>query len=187
MLPRISRNIIIGLAGIGVLIGLLAITGPMVVAQVRATLTKNVDEPWRTPLVTRSQFIPAQGCYGVSDCANFVSSGTVVATFDLPTVPAGKRWVVQSASGGFTSGATLTTLQIEFGSPRPTGIVFDGIRWIFAGPFATGTAFSSSTFSANLNVVFAPGETPFVRVSGQPNWPGYSVITFSGYLIDATN
>jgi hypothetical protein len=107
--------------------------------------------------------------------------------FDLPAVPAGKRWVVQSASGGFTEGGSLAHLQIELGSPRPTGLVFDGDKWLFAGPFSGGTGFTSAIMATNLNVVFGPGETPFVRLSGLPNLPGYSVITFSGYLIDATN
>ena len=154
-----------------------------VVAQVRAALVKNVDEPWRTPWETRSQFLPnAGGCFGTSDCYNY-SDGSQFALLDLRPVPAGKRWVVQSATGWLANG-TGRTNQIELGYPRGS-IVYDGTKWGFAGPFFSGVSFSPAMFNADVNVTFGPGETPFVRVIASPSLNGYTVLVFSGYLIDA--
>jgi hypothetical protein len=152
------------------------------IAQTRAAIVKNVDEPGRTPWTTRSQILPnAGGCFGSSDCFNY-SDGSTFAVWDLRPVPAGKRWVVQSATGSF-SGGESRTISIEFGSPRG-GIVYDGIRWTHGGPFFPGTL--GTTFTAPVFAVFNPGEVPYVRVSGKPSLGGYSVIVFNGYLIDAT-
>jgi len=154
------------------------------IAQTRAAIVKNVDEPGRTPWATRSQVLPnAGGCFALTDCFNY-SDGATFAVWDLRPVPAGKRWVVQSATGSFVGGEGRTT-SIELGSPRG-GIVFDGIRWTHGGPFFPGTLSGSATFTAPVFAVFNPGEVPFVRVTGRPNLSGYSVIVFNGYLIDAT-
>ena len=154
------------------------------VAQTRPAIVKNVDEPGRTPWETRSQFLPnAGGCYGTSDCYNY-SEGTGFALFDLRPVPAGKRWVVQSATGYFVSGKDRV-INIELGYPRG-GLVFDGTKWAFAGPFYQGTSFNAAIFRADVFAVFGPGDTPFVRVTATPSLSGYMVIAFSGYLIDAT-
>lgn len=146
-------------------------------------LVKNVDEPGRTPWETRSQILPnAGGCYGSSDCFNYTeTSGS--ATFDLRPVPAGKRWVVQMATGGLTGGQGRIN-GIELRSNRG-GVIFDGAKWLYNGPFNAAVDFNSVTFSSNLFATFGPGETPTVRVTGSPNLSGYSVIVFSGYLIDA--
>jgi hypothetical protein len=185
MRSRLVRFALVGAVVAGVLAVLPVFTATNTFAQIRAALVKNVDEAGRTPWTTRSQILPGSGCFGTSDCFNY-SEFPTAATFDLPPVPAGKRWIVQSASGGLTNGAGHT-LQIELGAPRPGGIVFDADKWIYAGPFFAGTAFSSAVFSTTTHVIFGPGETPFVRVSASPGMVGYSVITFSGYLIDATN
>jgi len=156
-----------------------------VLAQLRAALVKNIDEPGRTPWDTRSQFFTGgSGCYLTSDCFNY-SGGSGFATFDLRPIPAGKRWVVQSAAGGLTD-ANGTIIEIDLRNNRG-GLIFDGSKWIFAGPYFPGTPFSSATFSANLSTTFEPGETPSVSVRTTPNVAAYSVIVFHGYLIDATN
>jgi hypothetical protein len=145
----------------------------------------DADAPGRTPYSTRSQILPAGGgggCFNTSDCSNY-SGGSTIALFDLPTVPAGKRWVVVAASGGLTGGSPRIN-QIELLNNRG-GIVFDGLKWIFAGPFGTGVAFSSAVYSQELFATFEPGETPSVRVSSNAAL-GYSVIVFHGYLVDAT-
>ena len=170
---------------LAVLAALTAVTRSEAIAQIRAALVKNVDEPGRTPWETRSQFLPnAGGCYGTSDCYNY-SEGTSYALFDLRPVPAGKRWVVQSATGVLVNG-TGRTNNIELGSPRGF-LLFDGTKWAFAGPFNPGVSFGAAIFSTNLFATFGPGETPFVKVTATPSLSGYSVIVFSGYLIDATN
>ncbi len=161
------------------------ITRSDVVAQIRAALVKNVDEPGRTPWETRSGFLPnGGGCYLPTDCYNY-SDGVGHAVFDLRAVPAGKRWIVQSVTGGLVNGygrATNITLSNSRGA-----IIFDGMKWIYGGPFFEGTDFGAGVFSSNIYAVFGPGETPTVRVTATPNLSGYSVIVFSGYLIDASN
>ncbi len=185
MKSRLVRFLLAGAGVLGVLAAFLALTRTETFAQVRAALTKNIDEPGRTPWETRSQFLPnAGGCFGTSDCFNY-SDGPTFAVFDLRPVPAGKRWVVQSVTGGLVNGNGRTNT-IELGSPRGP-LVFDGMKWIFGGPFSAGTSFGSAIFSANLFATFGPGETPSLRVTASPNLIGYSVIVFSGYLIDATN
>ena len=171
------------LAGAFTIISALNPSDPL--AQLRAALTKNVDEPGRTPWETRSQFLPGSGCFGVSDCYNGFS-GSTFARFELRAVPAGKRWVVQTATGGFTNAIGRIT-QIQLVSPPFGGVVFDGLKWSFAGPFFAGTPFASAIFNANLFTTFGPGETPGVRIDGSPSLSGYFVVTFSGYLIDAAN
>jgi len=145
---------------------------------------KSADEPWRTPWETRSQILPnAGGCYGVpTDCNNY-SEGSGFALFDLRPVPEGKRWVVKSVTGVLANGISRTN-NIELGYPRGF-LLFDGTKWAFAGPFLPGVSFSCAVFSADLNVTFGPGETPFVKITATPDLTGYIVIVFSGYLIDA--
>ena len=173
--------IMVGLAFAALILACPAATN----AQVRPALVKNVDEPGRTPWETRSQFLPnAGGCYGTSDCFNY-SEGSSFALFDLRPVPAGKRWVVVSATGVLVNGNGRTN-NIELGSPRGF-LLFDGTKWGFGGPYSPGVSFDSVIFNANLFASFGPGETPFVKVTATPNLSGYSVIVFSGYLIDATN
>jgi len=154
-------------------------------AQARPAIVKNVDEPGRTPWETRSHVLPnAGGCFREIDCYNY-SDGAVSAIWDLRAVPAGKRWVVQSATGLLVGGQGRTNY-IELGSPRG-GVVFDGTKWGFGGPFQPGASVEGSVvFNAPVFAVFGPGEVPFVRVVGRPSLAGYTVIVFSGYLIDAT-
>ena len=152
-------------------------------AQIRPAYTKNVDEPGRVPWETRSQFLPnAGGCWVPQDCYNY-EDGSGYATFDLRPVPAGKRWIVQMATGGLVNGQGRIT-NIELRNTRGF-LVFDGVKWTFGGPFSQGTSFDSVIFNAPLWAEFGPGETPTVRVTGDPSLSGYSVIVFTGYLIDA--
>ena len=154
-------------------------------AQVRPAYTKNVDEPGRTPWETRSQFLPnAGGCYGTSDCYNY-QDGTTFAVFDLRPVPAGKRWIVRSVSGGFNfANDRITNIELSNGRGFLT---FDYMKWTYGGPFQQAVSYNAQIFSTEIWTIFGPGETPTVRVSGSPSLNGYSVLIFSGYLIDATN
>jgi hypothetical protein len=152
-------------------------------AQIRAALVKNVDQPGRTPYQMLSGVVGG-GCFRGS-CLNITSSPDSVM-YDLPPIPAGKRWVVNMASGGFID-ATGRVTQIELRNGRGA-VVFDSLKWIFSGPYGTGTVFSSVNFSEQLFTTFEPGETPTVRVSAStPTVGSYFVLSFDGYLIDASN
>jgi len=170
---------------LAIVAALMAFTRTEAFAQIRATLTKNVDEPGRTPWETRSQFLPnAGGCYGASDCFNY-QEGTSWASFDLRPVPAGKRWIVQSIAGGMGNGNGRTNV-ILLGTAR-SSMVFEGMKWIYSGPFTAAPYFNSALFSANIYATFGPGDTPTLRVDANGTLSGYSVFVISGYLIDATN
>jgi hypothetical protein len=158
--------------------------GNEALAQVRPAYVKNVDEPGRTPLEMRTGILPGGGGCFTGPCANYVE-GAQFAMFDLPAVPAGKRWVVLHASGGLTNGQSRTN-NVELRNSRDA-LVFAGMKWTYGGPFANGTAFNSAVYSEELFAVFGPGEVPTVRVSALPNLSGYLVVVFTGYLIDATN
>ena len=181
----VVRRFLLPFAGVAAVLLIITVVSPRAVQALTAALVKNVDEPGRTPWETRSQFLPnAGGCYSPTDCYNY-SDGTGNAVFDLRPVPAGKRWVVQSVSGGMVGGYGRNT-NITLTNSRG-GIIFDGMKWVFAGPFMQGTDFSAGLFSEKMFATFGPGETPTVRVTASPSLNGYSVIVFSGYLIDATN
>lgn len=185
MRSRFHKSLVAGAVLLASLAMFIAFAHTTASAQVRPALVKNVDEPGRTPWETRSQFLPnAGGCYVPTDCVDY-ADGSGYAVFNLRTVPAGKRWVVTSATGGLVNGDGRIT-NITLGNSRG-GIIFDGAKWIYGGPFYKGTDFGAATFTANLFATFGPGETPVVRVTGDPNLSGYTVIVFSGYLIDATN
>lgn len=136
--------------------------------------------PGYVPYSTFSGVLPGSGCFQ-GDCANY-SGGTQVASFDLPTVPEGKRLIVVSSSGGLTDGSTRN-IQIELRN-NDGFIVYDGLKWIFSGPYGLGTAFNSSVYSEQLYATFEPGEVPKVRVSATPNLGGYFTLVFHGYLVD---
>lgn len=155
-------------------------------AQIRPAFTKNVDEPGRTPRSTLSQFFlqaGASGCYG-GDCANYLGFGSTGAIFDLPPVPAGKRWIVVMATGGFVSGDGRV-IEIQLQNSRGS-LIFDSLKWIFGGPYSKSPSFAAATFSERMFATFEPGETPSLRVTTD-GAIGFSTIALQGYLIDANN
>ena len=186
-MERNLKRLLVLVLGLMLVAAVFTVTRSDVVAQIRAALIKNVDEPWRTPWETKSQFLPSGGgggCFGTSDCFNY-TEGPNYVRFDLRPVPAGKRWVVQSATGGLTGGsARLNNIQLL---NSRSGLIYDGAKWIFGGPFQTGYPFEAAVFASSVTAVFGPGEVPTVYVTATPSLSGYSVIIFNGYLIDATN
>lgn len=182
-----QKTLIAAVTLLAILGALTALTRSEAMAQIRATLVKNIDQAGRTPWEMRSQILPAGGsgaCWGTSDCFNY-TEGPTWARFDLRPVPAGKRWVVQSATG-YLGGASGHVNTVELKNTRDS-LVFAGTKWVMNGPFNPYTAFSAVTYTSNLYATFEPGETPTVYVSSTPSMTGFSVFVFSGYLIDATN
>jgi len=177
------RRWLVAAAVLVAVVSALAVTPTSVVAQIRAALVKNVDEPWRTPWETRTEFLPnAGGCYTPGDCFNYVD-GSGFAKFELRPVPAGKRWSWSRPPAAWST-VTGRTQQIWLGTGT-TAIVFDGVKWMYGGPFYPGTSFSMTTFSSEVHATFGPGEVPVVRVFGSPSLSGYASLVFKGYLIDA--
>ena len=159
---------------------LVTFTGTEAIAQIRAALVKNVDEPGRQPYEAYVEFTQSNCSFG--GCSTFNNFGGTVL-FDLAPVPAGKRWVIQHVSGRIPSN---TSADAHVGLQTQQIISFQLVKWAFGGPFqpqfGTTQFFSTPTF-----VTVGPGEAPHVHVflpSGN-NVVGF--LSFSGYLIDSTN
>jgi hypothetical protein len=141
-------------------------------AQVRAALTQNIDEPGRNPY---------QEYYfsGSATCG----SGQKFCNFDYSTVPVGKRLVVTHVSGYVdVIGGMLPNCNIQssFGGSQYAEAFFTGVR----GPV---TSVSTRIFiNQDLLMYFGPNETPHTfcgLVSTSDNFAGAGNIELSGYYI----
>ena len=172
-----------------------AFIAPPVIAQVKAALVKNQDEPGRTPYEAQAAF-DVTGCDSAS-CANFllIPGTPTVVQFDInPPIPAGKRLVVKHVSGWlFTIGAnsSCANMQCRVGFETIHNALYFTPKWSFFGPFFTGpydSAFANTGFASEAFFTVAPGDTPRVYILAQTGFGGYeSNIFLNGYLIDATN
>ena len=166
------------------LAGLVALSRTDAVAQIRATLIKNIDEPGRIPLEIRAVWLHDR-C--LENCSNFstigVSTNWLRWEFFLPAVPAGKRWVVQHVSGVLPGTGTTASVELDENLVSP----FGGGKWTFYGPFFVGQL-RLLGFNSQVFTTYGPSASPRVRVA-VTDWtdinPG--VISVSGYLIDAVN
>jgi hypothetical protein len=123
------------LMSLGGALALLAILGHYfakpLMAQVRAALVQNVDEPARNPFLIRLS--------GSSPGGNFI---------DVPpfTVPAGKRYVVEhySAFCSVGSGGFLQAIQVSTDLPTSTPGIFNSGQAYAAGLFYAPAAWVAS-------------------------------------------
>jgi hypothetical protein len=141
-----------------------------VMAQVRAALVQNIDEPGRAP------FSIQVGCDGNSNSnACFGTSSTAV--------PANKRFVVQNVNGAlsiFGSGTFVTG--------TVTADVINGAN-LNIDPHFTANAFGYSSYVINMAAVayFEAGQTPSLEIiSSATSAAPSGTVTLSGYLIDLT-
>jgi hypothetical protein len=140
-----------------------------VMAQVRAALVQNIDEPGRSPFILQIGCDSSGGnaCYGTSSTA----------------VPANKRFVVQYVSGNldiFGSG-TFDTGTVS--SNAVTGST------LYLDPHFVVNAFGFSTYTINMPVTayFEAGQTPSIEIIGTFTAQSPSaIVTLTGYLIDLT-
>ena len=156
-------------------------------AQIRPAYTANIDDPARVPyLATVRQF-----CFLANPACDF----------SFPAVPAGKRLLIQHASGYFSSGARATE-QFIFVSVRKNDNDDQFLPTHFAG---CGSALpvncpqSIFVFNETVLIHYNGGEAPVVRiatgnrayplvgsVAGSP-LPVNNTVTLSGYLVDCTS
>jgi hypothetical protein len=138
-----------------------------VMAQVRAALVQNIDEPGRSPfsLTLSCNAGGTNFCEGTSSTA----------------VPANKRFVVQNVNGtvNFFGSATVAI---------GTVFVVNGSRF-YLDPHFVGISFGQYIYAINMPVVayFEAGQTPSIDIIGSntTNPPGATVF-LTGYLIDLT-
>lgn len=176
---RFVRNlavILCALTGAGLLSSLVA---PRLIAQIRAALVKNVDEPGRQPYQAYIEFSQASCSF---NCSNFVSFGSI-RLFDGPAVPAGKRLVIRNVSGRLPN---ATTAGVQVALQTSQILSAQNVKWAYFGPYELiGSALAS--FSANTFVTCEPGEQPHFNLLLPSANNFVSFVSVSGYLIDATN
>jgi hypothetical protein len=165
------------LAGAGAILSLVA---PEAMAQVRAALVKNVDEPGRAPYHVYVEITQFNCFFG--GCSNFGNFSGVIL-FDLPPVPAGKRLIITNVSGQLPS-SSMENARIGFQSQQI--ISFQLVKWAFFGPFFLQFG-GLGSFTAEANVNYGPGEQPHINLylPSPTNYVG--ALHISGYFIDASN
>jgi hypothetical protein len=155
------KNRLLGLAGGLALLGVLGhFYAKPLLAQVRAALTSNMDEPGRIPYTTA---ISSTGTTG---------GGAVF--FAGPAVPANRRLVITFVSGNIPTGDTSASGILEFFSSSQGQDV--------RGVVPVGSA---NVFSQPTQIYFNAGESPTVFTNKPPQFGGSEVI-LSGYLLDCT-
>lgn len=141
-------------------------------AQVRAALTQNIDEPGRNPY-QESFFSYQTNCAAASKFCNF----------NFSTVPVGKRLVITHVSAyvDVISGQLPNcNLQSDFGGSQYASAFFTGVR----GPVSAG---STRIFvNQDLQMYFGAGETPHGfcgLVSTSDSFAGGANMALTGYYI----
>lgn len=165
----------LALAGAGAVLSLVA---PEALAQVRAALVKNVDEPGRTPYEVYVEFSVFRCSF---NCTNFTDFDPVFL-FDAPAVPAGKRLIVEHVSGRLPNTGT-EGVSVALQSQRI--IALQHAKWAYFGPFFN--QFSMAGFDADADLTYGPGEQPHFNVVLPAGNTITAFVSISGYLIDATN
>ena len=143
-------------------------TAKPLLAQIRAALVQNVDEPGRNPYQE----------------AQFVTCGTQNCNFLYAVVPAGKRLVLTNVSGYVdVHGGTLpnTYVQSSFGGSPFATVFVPGIR---------GTVNSNSTrivYNSQVTAYFGPGEQPsgfYGLFSTSDSFAAGGLMVLTGYYVN---
>ena len=157
---------------IAVLLALAKIYEKPLLAQVRAALVQNVDEPARNPY--QESFFSYLG-----NCP----AGNQFCNFNYSAVPAGKRLVITNISGYVdVTGGSLPngTLGSSLGGNQYAQIFFTGTREYSSA--------SSTRIVVNqqIRAYFGPGETPhlFAGLNGSTDsFAGAGSMSLSGYYV----
>jgi hypothetical protein len=164
-------RLVLSLLVAAAMLGAFAITPAL--AQTRAALVKNVDEPGRAPYQHTVDFSPGE-CTTPSFCI-----------VEFPAVPAGKRLVVENITvyAAVAEGGAPTLL--AFGDLFVTN---QGNRYVLAPAFTQSMTAFGSTFHAldrAVRVYYEPGEIPKVKIGASASFVIISNMSLHGYLIDA--
>lgn len=157
----------------GVLV-LLAVLGKFyavpLMAQVRAALVKNLDEPGRTP------YQSTQSCNTLAG---------LFCSADLTAVPAGKRLVIQHLSGFVICESINSNCEIQFYYVALTtkGVPFPGPGSDFAYVPMQTSPNSWTAINQDVRLYVEPGAIPEYRMSFNSG-PVSAAVTITGYLVD---
>jgi hypothetical protein len=143
-------------------------------AQIRAALVKNIDEPGRSPYQsTKSCSIAATNVLGLLLC-------------DLTPVPTGKRLVIQHISSYMTcpSGCFINYFKIVRAA---NAFIVDDSAFIpppSQAPLVPGNCCGTSGLvNLDVRLYLEPGDTPEILISFE-QYPATVVSTVTGYLVD---
>jgi hypothetical protein len=171
------RTLVLAVVAVGLCGVLLTQFAPKALAQIRAALVKNVDEPGRMPYQHEVDF-----------GFNFNGCSTRLCLVAFPAVPAGKRLVVEHVSAlvDITNGGQPTLFAFSDSGATNTGNVA-----IIQPDFKIGAVFGADTFwsiDRNVLVYYEAGVAPSLKLLVNNDLgPLISNFTLHGYLIDATN
>jgi hypothetical protein len=148
------------------------------VAQLRAELVKNVDEPGRMPYQETVSY--NGGSTPVCPVLQFC-----LPTF--PAVPAGKRLVVEHVSAMIfvtnTGGPNLFAFRTGFSTNTGNVLVMNH-AFSLGGSIASVNIWS---IDRQVRVYYGPGEGPSLKIGASASMGFVHNVTLHGYLIDATN
>ena len=168
------KNRLLTFAGcLTVLLVLAKIYEKPLLAQVRAALVQNVDEPARNPY---QEYIFSY----LSNC----SAGSQFCNFSYSAVPAGKRLVVTNISGyvDVANGSLPNgTLGSSLGGSQYAQIYFTGTREY------TNSSSTRIVVNQQIRAYFGPGETPHVfagLVGSTDSFAGAGSMSLSGYYVN---
>jgi hypothetical protein len=143
------------------------------VAQIRAALIKNVDEPGRLPYVHQVDVFPC----------NFQCQA------DFPAVPAGKRLVVEHVSALIVMNPGTPPIPFLW-LDENTASSSNFIRAVVQGNFSVSVRSDNLNFltlNRDVRTYYESGTTPRLNVFDMPPNGLSQSFVLTGYLIDATN
>jgi hypothetical protein len=157
----------------------LSLVAERAVAQVRAALVKNIDEPGRMPYQRIETFLPT-----APECLN-----PTICTLSFAAVPAGKRLVVEQMSMLLfvSTGGKPTFLAFGDGfNPNVSNVEILEPDFTLSPVGASGA--DSWSINRSVRVYYGAGEIPRLKVRASDDFaPFFSNATLHGYLIDAAN
>ena len=167
-LSKIMTRLGLAVLAIVVVGAVVSLTAPSVVAQLRAALVKDVDEPGRSPYFSVIQ--------GAGDC-----SPASLCHFAFDPVPANKRLVITNVDGLFFREPGL--IAIVSGVIGCTNCLNKALVNVPTTAFNVGgnTAWS---FNEEVFVTYEAGETPRVKVWFNTASGIFQNISLHGYLVD---
>lgn len=131
-----------------------------VLAEVRAALTKNIDEKGRVPYQQRV------------DCSGI---GFSICYATIPPVPAGKRLVLEGIYAQVFAGTSAAPL-VSLDNGTNDIAMFQAFSW-------GGGAYGMNT---PILLYVEAGETIRLRAGGVQNTSSAGSVTYTGYLVDLT-
>jgi len=168
------KNYVLMAAGVAALTLVGAFTAKPLLAQIKAALVQNVDEPGRSPYSSASNFTNSS-CSGVLCVIRFTP------------VPAGKRLVVTNLTGQINVGApgVVSFLILD----APASALSTHSTALIPTTLLAGTVNGSNRLgvTATLLAFFSAGDEPAASVLATTGISQEGLLTLSGYLVDCTS